>query len=191
MSPTSAARDHALKGQQSSTRLNPAQMLSRRARLVLRAAQALALVAIGLEIAHTAFNLGVPELNGFFDNWVYNGIIVLAAVFCLTRGAAIRHERAAWLGLGVALALWSAGEIYYSAVLAHQDAPPYPSLSDALYLAFYPASYLGLYMLVRGQLRQAPLSLGLDGMIAALAVAALAAAIVLPPVLQTTGASGA
>src|SRR5690242_5513103 len=46
-------------------------------------------------------------------------------------------------------------------------------------------------MLVRGQLRQAPLSLGLDGMIAALAVAALAAAIVLPPVLQTTGASGA
>jgi len=190
MSPTPAPRDHAPQDQQSA-RLNPARMLSRRLRLVLRAAQLLALAAIGLEIAHTAFDLGVPQLNGFFDNWVYNGIIVLSAFFCLARGAAIRHERAAWLGLGVGLALWSGGEIYYSAVLAHQQAPPYPSLSDALYLAFYPASYLGLYMLVRGQLRHAPLSLGLDGMIAALAVAALAAAIVLPPVLQSTGATGA
>jgi diguanylate cyclase (GGDEF)-like protein len=166
-------------------------MLSRRARIVLRCAQLLALAAIALEIAHTAFDVGAPELNAFFDNWVYNGIIVLAGVFCLVRGAAIKHERAAWLGLGVGLALWSAGEIYYSAVLAHEQAAPYPSLSDVLYLAFYPASYLGLYMLVRGQLRQAPLSLGLDGMIAALAVAALAAAIVLPPVLHSTGASGA
>src|SRR5689334_15318167 len=144
MSPT-PARDHALQDKQAGMRLNPAQMLSRRARMVLRAAQALAIAAIALEIAHTAFDVGAPELNAFFDNWVYNGIIVLAAVFCLARGAAIKHERAAWLGLGVALALWSAGEIYYSAVLAHQDAPPYPSLSDALYLAFYPASYLGLY----------------------------------------------
>jgi diguanylate cyclase (GGDEF)-like protein len=153
--------------------------------------QLLALAGIGLELAHTAFGLGEPGLNAFFDNWVYNGIIVVASLFCLTRAALIGPERWAWFGLGVGLALWSGGEIYYSAVLAHQQVPPYPSLSDALYLAFYPASYLGLYMLVRGRLRQAPLSLGLDGMIAALAVAALAAAIVLPPVLASTGASGA
>jgi two-component system, cell cycle response regulator len=191
MSPTDAARESAPKDLQSASRLMPAKRLSRRARILLRAAQMLAFAGIGLELAHTAFGLGKPGLDAFFDNWVYNGLIVIAAVFCLTRAAVVRSERGAWLGLGVALALWSGGEIYYSAVLAHQAEPPYPSLSDALYLAFYPASYLGLYMLVRGRVRQAPLSLGLDGMIAALAVAALAAAIVLPPVLQSTGASGA
>jgi diguanylate cyclase (GGDEF)-like protein len=191
MSPTTPARDRAPKDPRSPSRLNPARTLSRRARILLRATQLLALAGIGLELAHTAFGLGEPGLNAFFDNWVYNGIIVVASLFCLTRAALIGHERWAWFGLGVGLALWSGGEIYYSAVLAHQQVPPYPSLSDALYLAFYPASYLGLYMLVRGRLRQAPLSLGLDGMIAALAVAALAAAIVLPPVLASTGASGA
>ncbi len=150
-----------------------------------------ALAGIALLVAHTAFGLGEPALNGFFDNWLYNGLVVGAALFCLARAATIEFERWAWLALAVALALWSGGEIYYSAVLAHDAAPPYPSLGDGLYLAFYPASYLGLWMLVRGRMRQMPLSLGLDGLIAALAVAALAAAIVLPPVMQSTGASGA
>jgi two-component system, cell cycle response regulator len=159
--------------------------------MALRAAQALALAGIAALVGHTAFGLGDPGLNAFFDTWVYDGLAVVAALFCLTRAATIRFERAAWLGLGVALVLWSGGDIYYSAVLAHQASPPYPSLSDGLYLAFYPASYLGLWMLVRGRVRQAPVSLGLDGMIAALAVAALAAAIVLPPVLESTGASDA
>ncbi len=148
-------------------------------------------MALAAEIAHTVFNVGEPRLNGFFDNYVYNGVIVGAALLCFARAACVQPERGAWLGLGVALSLWSGGEIYYSAVLSNQATPPYPSPSDALYLAFYPASYLGLWVLVRSRVRRAPLSLGLDGMIAALAVAALAAAIVLPPVLQTTGAADA
>jgi two-component system, cell cycle response regulator len=190
MSPTAPARHRAQPEPQAAARLIPSRSLSSRGRLLLLAAQALALVALVAEIAHTAFNVE-PGLNGFFDNFVYNGIIVGAALFCFARAAFVRAERGAWLGLGVALSLWSGGEIYYSAVLAKQAAPPYPSLSDGLYLAFYPASYLGLWVLVRGRVRRAPISLGLDGMIAALAVAALAAAIVLPPVLETTGASGA
>jgi two-component system, cell cycle response regulator len=193
MSPSAAAHKHAPADSQSHShaRVSPARQLSRKARAGLRLAQVLALAGIALQVAHTAFGLGEPELNGFFANWVYNGLVVGAALFCLARAATIEFERWAWLGLGVALAMWSGGEIYYSAVLAHEAAPPYPSLGDGLYLAFYPASYLGLWMLVRGRMRQMPLSLGLDGLIAALAVAALAAAIVLPPVMESTGASGA
>jgi two-component system cell cycle response regulator len=190
MSHSPAARDSAQSDTQAS-RLVPGRFLSNRGRAVLIAAQAVALAALAAQIAHTVLNLGEPGLNGFFDNYVYNGIIVGAAIFCFARAACVKPERGAWLGLGVALSLWSGGEIYYSAVLAHQANPPYPSPADALYLAFYPASYLGLWVLVRSRVRRAPISLGLDGMIAALAVAALAAAIVLPPVLQTTGAAGA
>jgi two-component system cell cycle response regulator len=191
MSPTDAARDRAQPDPQTAARLIPSRSLSGRGRVLLIVAQALALLAIAAEIAHTAFNVGEPGLNGFFDNYVYNGLIVGSALFCFARAAFVRPERGAWLGLGVALSLWSGGEIYYSAVLAKQAAPPYPSLSDGLYLAFYPVSYLGLWVLVRSRVRRAPLSLGIDGVIAALAVAALAAAIVLPPVLETTGAADA
>jgi two-component system cell cycle response regulator len=190
MSPSPPPRD-AAHSEPQAPRLIPSRFLSNRGRAVLRTAQALALLALAAEIAHTVFNLGEPRLNGFFDDYVYNGIIVGAALFCFARAACVQPERGAWLGLGVALSLWSGGEIYYSAVLANQATPPYPSPSDALYLAFYPASYLGLWVLVRSRVRRAPLSLGLDGMIAALAVAALAAAVVLPPVLRTTGAADA
>jgi two-component system cell cycle response regulator len=170
-------------------RLAPADSLAPRGRILLRAAQVAALCLLLAHIAHTAFDVGDPSLSSFFDNWVYNGLIVGAALFCLGRAVLVQPERRAWLSLGIALSLWAAGEIYYSAVLANDAAPPYPSIADGFYLAFYPASYVGLWLLVRGRLRQAPLSLALDGLIAGLAVAAIAAAVILPPVLESTGAA--
>src|SRR5687767_9123896 len=118
MSPSAPARDRALQDPhaRSQPRLNPAKLLSRKARAVLRLAQVIAGAAIALLVAHTAFGLGEPELNAFFDNWLYNGLVVGAALFCLARAALVQFERWAWLGLGIALALWSGGEIYYSAV---------------------------------------------------------------------------
>jgi two-component system, cell cycle response regulator len=170
--------------------LSPASSLNPSGRVFLRAAQLVALFLVAAHIGHTAFDLGGDSLKSFFDNWVYNGLIVAAALFCLARAALVVPERRAWLSLGIALAFWAAGEIYYSAVLATEMSPPYPSVADGFYLAFYPASYIGLWLLVRGRLRQAPLSLALDGLIAGLAVSAVTAAVILPPVLQSTGAAG-
>jgi two-component system, cell cycle response regulator len=127
---------------------------------------------------HSAFGLGGAGADEFFSTWIYDGLIVLSGGACLARAIVMRVERAAWLALGLGVMAWGAGEIYYSAVLAGMDSPPYPSVSDACFVAFYPVTFVGLFLLVRSRLREAPASMWLDGITTALAVSSLAAALV-------------
>ncbi len=60
--------------------------------------------------------------------------------------------------------------------------PPLPSLADALWLAFYPATYVAIVLLVRARVREFRASLWVDGLVGALAVAALGAALVVGPI---------
>ena len=55
--------------------------------------------------------------------------------------------------------------------------PPLPSISDALFLAFYPAAYAGLAILVKRNVSEFHASLWLDALIGALATTAVAAAL--------------
>ncbi len=96
-------------------------------------------------------------------------------------------ERAPWLLLGVGLLSWFGGELYYTVHLAEMAEPPYPSLSDALYLACYPASYVALMLLMRRRVKEFPVSHWVDGAVAALAVAAFGSAILIGPVMESTG----
>ena len=129
------------------------------------------------------------RLDSFFDNRVYYGLLVAAAVTCLARGILLRAERLPWLLLGTALSLWTAGDLYYYFVLSGQAEVPIPSIADAFYLAFYPVSYVALALLLRKRMRGFRGHLWLDGMIASLAVAALGAAVIFDEVLRTTGGS--
>src|SRR3954454_4227198 len=135
--------------------------------------------------AHALFRKG-DGLDGFFNDWVYNGLVLVAAASALTRGVRIRENRAAWFFLGGGLALWSAAEITSTVYVAKLPTPPYPSISDAMWLAFYPASYIALVLLVRGHARgRLRAGLWLDGVVAALTVAALADLLVFHSLLQT------
>ncbi len=122
-----------------------------------------------------------------FNNWIYYGLLLASAGLCLARAVLVRAERLPWLLMGAALLLWAAGDLYWYVVLAAQENIPYPSVADALYLAFYPVSYVALALLLRKRIRKFEGNLWLDGLIAALAVAALGAAVVFDKVLSTTG----
>jgi diguanylate cyclase (GGDEF)-like protein len=126
-------------------------------------------------------------LDRLFDTWVYNGLLLASSVACLARGLLVRAERLPWLLLGTALLLWTAGDLYYLALLSDLDEIPIPSLSDPFYLAFYPVSYVALALLLRARVDRFRGNLWLDGVIAALAVAALGAAVVFDKVISTTG----
>src|SRR5215218_9627861 len=84
-------------------------------------------------------------------------------------------QTAAWWALGLALALWLAGDALW--ILSPEARGPFPGRADAFWLAGYPAACAGLAMLLRARMRG---SLGptmwLDGAIAAAAVASLVAA---------------
>ena len=68
----------------------------------------------------------------------------------------------------------------------HMDAPPYPNLSDVLYLATYPCAYVGLVLLLRSRLRPVRASLWLDGAVSGLTLAAITTALLYAPLLDAT-----
>ncbi len=128
--------------------------------------------------------------NGGFDSFVggplYDAVVVAAGVACLVRSRAVKSERWAWLLLGFGILSWAAGEIYWTAFIATDPAPPYPSPADALYLAFYPLAYAGIALLIRARAHELDWRLWTDGLIAALGTAALGTAFVFDFVAERT-----
>ena len=161
----------------------------RRARaphVILRLWQVALVCGLTLLAAHDVAGIGWG--NGhFFDRWLYEGLGAAAAAGCLVRAARIRHERAAWLALGIALVSTTCGDVIYD--FGYGGSPPFPSVADACYLGFYPASYLGIVLLIRGRISSFNASLWLDGLTAALAAGAVGASAILEVVVSSTHGS--
>jgi two-component system cell cycle response regulator len=155
---------------------------------VLGALTGLGVLAYAL---HTAFGLGSPGLDDLFQDWVYCGVSVGAGALCILRGVAIRKERLAWLVMGAGLFAWAGGDITWTVMLADDPNPPYPSVSDLLYLVFYPASYASLLLVARSRAEYFRSSLWLDGAIAGLTVAALIATLAFQPIVDATSGGAA
>jgi diguanylate cyclase (GGDEF)-like protein len=135
--------------------------------------------------------VGGAWLSNIDDNWTYNLIPIASGATCVA-AAWRRPDRAAWICIGLGVAMWGVGDIYYTFALENKATVPYPSLADAGYLAFYPFAYVGVGLLVRNHVVGFVRSLWLDGVIAALTVGALASSIVLRFVLSSLdGASRA
>ncbi len=131
--------------------------------------------------------IGGSAVQDAFGRWVYDAIVLGAAAAVLVRAAYLPGERLAWLSLGVGLLLWALGQTYYSVALYYASPAPFPSPSDALFLAFYPATFLALVLLLRSRSARVDSFAWVDGLIGALAVAAVAAALIFPPVLAALG----
>src|SRR4051812_34066772 len=138
-------------------------------------------------------NAGVvtPVLPGVWDKG-YNGAEYLAIAIVGLRALRTHGtERAAWGLLALGLSGFAAGDVYYSlALMGHGDAP-YPSLADAGYLSIYPAAYVGLVLLLRARAARLGSALWIDGLVCALASAAVGAALVLGVVASTEGSFAA
>lgn len=148
-----------------------------------------ALLAYGLQAQFGVFGRGADSL---FADVIYNALLLVGAGLCLARAATVPRERAAWTVLGIGILFWSAGDILWSAAFADLAEPPFPSVSDGFWLAFYPFAYVALVLLVRARLRTSfRSSFWLDGAIAASSVAAIASALVLPAILDSTDGSTA
>ncbi len=132
----------------------------------------------------TIWKLGDASLQDPVGRWVYDAVVLGAAVLVLARAALVPTERAAWLALGGGLLFWALGQTYYSAVLYYASPAPFPSPADFGFLAFYPATYVALVLLLRARVAHLEPLAWVDGLIGALAVAGVAAALIFPPVLE-------
>ncbi|HEV2726940.1 MAG TPA: HD domain-containing phosphohydrolase [Solirubrobacterales bacterium] len=147
-------------------------------------------VLLGLLVFYSAViwgTLGSAHLQDAVGRWVYDAVVLGAALIVLWRAAMVDAERGVWLALGTGMLLWALGQTYYSAVLYYASPAPFPSPADALFLAFYPVSFLALVLLLRARVAQLEPLAWVDGLIGALAVAGVAAALIFPPVLEALG----
>jgi diguanylate cyclase (GGDEF)-like protein len=126
-----------------------------------------------------------PGLDGgpFTSSAAHIVVLLASSLLCLARAVRPGPERLAWLLIGGGVLAWSLGEVYYTAVLWDADTIPVPSPADHGYLLFPPLVLSGILLLLRSRATEVPRTLWVDGVIAALAVAALSAAIVFEAVL--------
>jgi two-component system, cell cycle response regulator len=140
---------------------------------------------LGVLVLHTTVGLGGHGADGPIDDDVYNVLMFGAAGAVIARGVAVKAQRAAWLAMGVGLLSWSVGELYFTLFVEGAGAGGSSiTPADGFYLAMYPCMYVALTLLVGAHLRELRVSMWLDGLIGGLGAAALAAAVVLPPIVD-------
>ncbi|HWV84818.1 MAG TPA: diguanylate cyclase [Capillimicrobium sp.] len=157
--------------------------VARRGPHLLLAALAVAVLALALR------NATDPGAWPAWTGYLYNAIEIGAVAACAWRALAVPVERAAWWWMTAALAAYAAGDLYW--VLVFEPLPaaeiPYPSVADALYLAFFVCAYVAVVLLVRGRRGGRVTGLQwLDGAIAALATGAVATAAIDPALAGST-----
>lgn len=111
-------------------------------------------------------------LDGLLNNIAYE----LCAVLCFVRARRDPTFKMSWRFLGVGLALYGAGNIYWTLFVRGLEPEPWPTYADALWLSFYPFAFIALLLVVREIADQLPLSVWFDGIVGGLAVASIAAA---------------
>jgi len=151
------------------------------ARLVVLGCASVLLVAVALE------QLGLLGEAGaaFGRRWLVTSGITAAAIACALRAALVREERLAWTLFAVAIGGYAAGQIYWVVWLETLMEPPFPSISDGLWLAVYPLSFLALVLIGSRRLRGFHAGIWLDGAVCGAALAALWQAVAFGPILSS------
>jgi two-component system cell cycle response regulator len=155
--------------------------------VLARVLLAITVAAFAAVILDYGFDVVPPVPSDIWAN-LYNftefvGFAACALRVAYTSGA----ERAAWAALSIGLLGFIGADLYYTVALADLESPPYPSWADVGYLSIYPAAYVALVLLLRSRAGRISPSLWLDGVVCALAAAALGAALVLGVVASTEG----
>ena len=155
--------------------------------LSILAAGALALLTAVL-CATVTVGLPWPGLIDPLDRWGSPTAFYLAALAIVFRALRPGRLSPGWLLIGIGIALWASGDLYYSAALWTADPMPFPSVADAGWLAFYIPTFAGIILLARRASTDRHVSL-LDGTIAALAITGVGAAFAFGAIVDATGGS--
>lgn len=145
-------------------------------RPVTRPERWLAVAMVAVVLAYAASTVFRPRGSylGWADSGLYDAAYAAAMLLCL--GRAVRHPSQRWGWSALAAALWVTivGDQYYAAVIAQDPLAPWPSLADVFWLAFFPAAYAGVALLIRAAVPRFLPSMWLDGLVSAFGMAAIA-----------------
>jgi two-component system cell cycle response regulator len=112
------------------------------------------------------------------DDWLYCGLYVIAAAACARRGY-LGDARRAWTVAALGVLVWGGAEVVFR--LAQGDPHAwYPGASQTMLFVGFTLAYVTLGLLARERVRRFDPVLALDGILAGLAAAALAAVLLFP-----------
>ena len=149
-------------------------------------------IAAGLALAAFALHTVLPDegrVAWVFDYVVYYAIIVTAVLLVAARAIAVEGHRWGWAVMALAISFYAGGEFAWLAFIGNDPNAAYPSVADYLWLAFYPAAYVGLVLLFRSRFTGITAGLWIDGLTAALAAATIGSAVIVQAVLGITEGS--
>ena len=112
------------------------------------------------------------------DLVLYNLPPLATACLCWWAPTGTRSSRRAWRLLAVAILLAAAGNVCFT-LIPDASGVVAPTVSDDLYLAFYPVANIAVVLLVRDHGPRAVPAVWLDGLVVGLGSAAVVAALVL------------
>jgi len=140
------------------------------ARRILFVAAAAALV---VELSRSVAGFGGASLASFLDNDLYIAIELVGVLLCGARAALVREQRAAWCCIAAGFAFWTAGDVLWIVVPDSANG----ALTDVPYLLFYPLCCAGIALLAAAGRERIAARMWVDGLLAALTVAALIVAL--------------
>jgi len=139
--------------------------------------------------ASVAAGWGVDRDDGYI-HWATTIALAAAVGSCALRAGLVGRERRAWAILAFAFGSYLVANVIWTGWLQQRDPRPYPSVADALWLAAYPGAYVAVGLLLRQRLPRLPRAVLLDGLVAALAVAAVASVVIAPAAARNSEGLG-
>jgi len=114
-------------------------------------------------------------------------LLVLATVGCTGEAMRDRHDRTAWMLLGLGVGLWTVAAASRNVFFDGTQSRPIPAWIDPIFLAFYPAVFAALILVIRGRMRRFNNLPWLDGLAAILTILALSLTFLHGSVRDMTG----
>ena len=140
----------------------------------------IALAGLGVVI-HGSFALADAP-NPLVDNWLYCGLFFLAAGSCAYR-ARRGPAGGTWAMAAAGLVVWGSAEVVFR-ISTSDPHVLYPVLTQVLLFTGFSLAYTTLGLLARERVRRFDTVLALDGILAALAAAAVASILLFPAVAR-------
>lgn len=137
--------------------------------------------------AHQLFGFGGATFATLINHWFNNAVFIGAGLATAWRAIAIPSERVAWSVVAAAVLLYCSGDVAWTMFFAESEAPVTPA--DALYLGFAPLMFVGIVLLVRSRINRFELDRWIDGIAAALLVAAPGVVLILEPTIRASEGS--
>jgi diguanylate cyclase (GGDEF)-like protein len=125
------------------------------------------------------------------DDWGVAIFEIVLSGLCIARGFVGRNRtpmaRVVPIVLGCALMAWSLGDLVLP--IANSSGNATPPLANALYICFYPLTYIGVMLRLHLRARRITAETWLDGIIAGLGAAAVVSAFLFHTILKAAGGS--